>query len=264
MNFNGKAIVITGGAGGVGSAAAEAFAQRGGRVMVVDRNLEAAERVAAKIRGKGQTCVAQRADVSKAAEVERYVESAMREFGAIDCFLNNAGIYGKAQNIVSHDEKDFDAVLEVNTKGVFLGLKYVLRVMEKQGHGAVVNTSSTSAFLVGLGISAYVASKAAVLGLTAAAAAEVARHGIRVNAICPGSIQTEMLETAKREAGVQDSRAADIRYQAAIPTGRYTTPEEVANLAMFLCSDLSGNITGQYHVIDGGRTVVSTVITPAQ
>ncbi len=264
MRFDGKAVLITGGAGGVGSAAAAAFAERGGRVVIVDRDLAATEQTASAIRQKGFDCLAIQADVSNEEDVARYVSETVASLGSIDCFFSNAGIYGKTQPITSTVLADFDAVFAVNVKGVLLGMKYVLPVMQRAGQGTIVNMSSVSAFLASPGIAAYAASKAAVIALTVVAAAESASHNIRVNAICPGSIPTGMLETAKKASGVVDSQAADVRYQSAIPTGRYSTAVEVANLAMFLCSDLSGNITGQHHVIDGGRTVVSNVIHPAK
>ena len=137
---------------------------------------------------------------------------------------------------------------------MFLGLKYVLKQMLKQGHGAVVNTASTAALTGSSGMSAYVASKHAVLGLTRSAASEVAASGIRVNAVCPGPIDTRMIHAITAQANPGDPEGADARYAASMPIGRFGTAEEVANVVLFLSSDLASNVTGAHYVVDGGRT----------
>src|SRR6185312_15384356 len=172
----------------------------------------------------------------------------------VDCFFNNAGIEGKVSPIVDYDEAVFDAVLGVNVKGVFLGLKHVLPEMIRQGGGAIVNTASVAGLVGTPGMPAYVASKHAVIGLTKTAAGEVARQGIRVNAVCPGPVDTRMIHSLEAQLNPADPAAVGRRYQAAQPTGRYTTAEEIANTVLFLCSDLASNTTGAQYVVDGGRT----------
>jgi NAD(P)-dependent dehydrogenase (short-subunit alcohol dehydrogenase family) len=252
MDFSGKVAVVTGGGNGIGRAACLGFAARGARVLVVDRDAAAAEAVAAAI-GAGQA-LACAADVTRAADVAAYVARALDAFGRIDCFHNNAGIEGRVAPIVEYEEADFDAVMAVNVKGVFLGLKHVLPVMIRQGAGAVVNTASTAGLVGTAQMPAYVASKHAVIGLTKSAAGEVGPLGIRVNAVCPGPIDTRMIRDLERAISPNRPENVEAAYTAGIPLRRYGLAEEVANVVLFLCSGLAGNVTGAQYVIDGGRT----------
>ena len=261
MDFNGKVALITGAGNGIGRAAALAFAGRGAQVVIVDRDGDAAERTAATIRQQGGDARSHVADVTRSAEVQGYVQAAMDAYGRVDCFFNNAGIEGKLAAIVDMDEAVFDQVLAVNVKGVFLGLRAVLPVMIGQKSGAVVNTASVAGLVGTPGMSAYVASKHAVIGLTKSAAGEVARSGVRVNAVCPGPIDTRMIHAIEAQLDPVNPAAVEARYHAALPLGRYGTAEEVANLVMFLCSDLAGNINGAQYVADGGRTSIGGAIT---
>jgi len=261
MDFNGKIALITGAANGIGRAAALAFAARGAKVHVVDKDAAGTERTAATIRQLGGHARAQAADVTKAADVAAYVKAALEGYGRIDCFFNNAGIEGKVAPIAEYDEAVFDQVIGVNVKGVFLGLRHVLPVLLRQGSGAVVNTASVAGLVGTPGMSAYVASKHAVLGLTKCAAGEVARSGVRINAVCPGPIDTRMIHSLESQLNPADPGAIGQRYQSMIPIGRYGTAEEVANVVLFLCSDLAGNITGAHYVVDGGRTAVGGAVT---
>jgi NAD(P)-dependent dehydrogenase (short-subunit alcohol dehydrogenase family) len=200
-------------------------------------------------------------DVTKSADVQAYVKAALDAFGSIDCFFNNAGIEGKVAPVAEYDEAVFDQVIGINVKGVFLGLRHVLPVMLKQKSGAVVNTASVAGLVATPGMSAYVASKHAVIGLTKAAAGEVARSGVRVNAVCPGPIDTRMIHSLEGQLNPADPASVGARYQAALPIGRYGTAEEVANVVLFLCSDLAGNVTGAQYVVDGGRTATGGSVT---
>ncbi|MBW8268139.1 SDR family NAD(P)-dependent oxidoreductase [Caldovatus aquaticus] len=252
MDFSGKVAVVTGGANGIGRAVALGFARGGAKVVVVDRDAEAGAALAAEIgRGRAIFCAA---DVTRAADVQGYVQAALDAFGAIDCFHNNAGIEGRIAPTAEYDEAVFDAVMAVNVKGVFLGLRHVLPVMIRQGRGAVVNTASIAGLVGTAGMPAYVASKHAVIGLTKVAAGEVGPLGIRVNAVCPGPIATRMVQDIARQVSPNNPESVEERYAAAIPLRRYGTPEEVANVVLFLCSDLASNVTGAQYVVDGGRT----------
>ena len=254
MEFAGKVALITGGGGGIGRAAAIGFAGRGAKVLVVDRDATAGEASAELVRQRGGDARFVRADVTRSADVQAYVKATLDAFGSIDCFFNNAGIEGKVMPMQEYDEDLFDAVIGVNLKGVFLGMRHVLPVMLGQGRGTIVNTASTAALFGGPGMAPYVASKHAVLGLTKVASADVARFGVRVNAVCPGPVETRMMRSLEAQRNSADPQSVHDRNAAATPTGRYVMPEEVANVVMYLCSDLATDITGTHIVIDGGRS----------
>ena len=261
MDFTGKVALVTGGGNGIGRAASVGFARHGAKVVVVDKDGSAAEATAGIIRQAGGEATSVTADVTKSAEVQGYVKAALAKYGRIDCFFNNAGIEGKLANTADYDEATFDAVIGVNVKGVFLGLRHVLPEMIRQKSGAIVNTASVAGLVATPGMPAYVASKHVVIGLTKTAAGEVARQGIRINAVCPGPVDTRMIHSLEQQISPGDPKAIAERYQAAQPTGRYTTPDEIANMVMFLCSDLASNTTGGQFVVDGGRTATGGTAT---
>jgi NAD(P)-dependent dehydrogenase (short-subunit alcohol dehydrogenase family) len=261
MDFAGKVALITGAGNGIGRAAALGFAKGGAKVVVVDRDQDAGEATTGIIRQQGGDARFVAADVTQSGQVQAYVKAALDAYGAVDCFFNNAGIEGAMAPTASYDEEMFDRVMSVNVKGVFLGLRHVLPVMLKQQRGAVVNTASVAGLVASPGMPAYVASKHAVIGLTKTAAGEVARSGIRVNAVCPGPIDTRMIHSVESMLSPDDPASVGTRYRSNIPIGRYGTPEEVANTVLFLCSDLASNITVAQYVVDGGRTATGGAVT---
>ncbi len=261
MDFTGKVALITGAGNGIGRAAALGFAKGGAKVVAVDRDQAAGEETVGLVRQNGGEARFVAADVTQSAQVQAYVKAALDAYGAIDCFFNNAGIEGSVAPTAEYDEAVFDSVIAVNVKGVFLGLRHVLPVMLKQQRGAVVNTASVAGLVASPGMPAYVASKHAVIGLTKTAAGEVARAGVRVNAVCPGPIDTRMIHSLESMLNPGDPNSVGARYQSNIPLGRYGTAEEIANLVLFLCSDLAGNITGAQYVADGGRTATGGAVT---
>jgi NAD(P)-dependent dehydrogenase (short-subunit alcohol dehydrogenase family) len=263
MNLAGKTAVITGAGNGIGRRTALAFAAAGAKVLAVDRNEAAAEAAAAAIRQQGGVARVEIADVTEPGDVQRYVDAALRAYGRIDCFFNNAGIICKVAPIAEYDVTEFDRVMAVNVRGVFLGLRHVLPVMITQGSGAVVNTSSVAGLVGTPGMAPYVASKHAVIGLTKAAAGEVARNGVRVNAVCPGPIDTDMIHKIEAQVDPADPAAVGRRYQAGLPRGRYGSAEEVAGVVLFLCSELASNVSGAQYVVDGGRTAVGGALNTA-
>jgi NAD(P)-dependent dehydrogenase (short-subunit alcohol dehydrogenase family) len=254
MDFTGKVALITGGGGGIGRATALGFALRGARVMVVDHDAEAGRASADIVIQRGGQASFAQADVTKSKSVQDYVKATLDAYGRIDCFFNNAGIEGKVVPIQEYDEDVFDQVIAVNLKGVFLGLRHVLPVMLEQKTGTVVNTASVAGLFGGPGMPAYVASKHGVLGLTKVASSDVAPYGIRVNAVCPGPVETRMMRSLESQRNPGDPELVHKAYSATMPTGRYTLPEEVAGVVLYLCSDISGNVTGTHIVIDGGRS----------
>jgi NAD(P)-dependent dehydrogenase (short-subunit alcohol dehydrogenase family) len=263
MDFTGKVALITGAGNGIGRATALAFAKAGAKVVVVDRDVDGGEATAGIIRQQGGEAAFVAADVTKSADVAGYVKAALDAFGKIDCFFNNAGIEGVVAHTADYDEAMFDQVIGINVKGVFLGLRHVLPVMIAQKSGAVVNTASVAGLVATPGMPAYVASKHAVIGLTKTAAGEVARQGVRVNAVCPGPVDTRMIHSLEKMISPTDPDSVGRRYQAAMPSGRYTTPEEIANTVLFLCSDFASNTTGAQYVVDGGRTATGGAVTQA-
>src|SRR5271170_2849818 len=239
MDFTGKVALITGGGGGIGRASALGFAARGAKVVVVDLDEAAGLGSADLIQQSGGDARFVRADVSQAADVRGYVQACLDAYGRIDCFFNNAGIEGKVVPTQDYDEDVFDQVIAVNLKGVFLGLRHVLPVMLRQGSGTVVNTASVAGLFGGPGMPAYVASKHGVLGLTKVASSDVAPLGVRVNAVCPGPVETRMMRSIESQRSPNDPESVHRAYGASMPTGRYTLPEEVAGVVLYLSSELS-------------------------
>jgi len=263
MEFTDNVALITGAGNGIGRATALAFSKGAAKVVVVDRDAAAGEATAGIIRQQGGDARFVAADVTKSADVQAYVKAALDAYGRIDCFFNNAGIEGKWAHTAEYDEAMFDQVIGVNVKGVFLGLRHVLPVMLRQKQGAIVNTASVAGLVATPGMPAYVASKHAVIGLTKTAAGEVARNGIRVNAVCPGPVDTRMIHSLEQQLNPSDPASVSRRYQSAIPMGRYVNPDEIAATVLFLCSDAASAITGAQYVVDGGRTAVGGAVTQA-
>ncbi|SEM22968.1 NAD(P)-dependent dehydrogenase, short-chain alcohol dehydrogenase family [Mesobacillus persicus] len=244
--LSGKVAIITGGAGGIGKVTAERFLKEGAKVVLVDLFTESLQEVKKELASLGEVFTVQ-ADVSKDADVQNYVNQTVEKFGKIDVFFNNAGIVGKMGRLVDLSVEDFDQVMNVNARGVFLGLKYVLPVMIEQGSGSVINTSSVSGLDGSHRLSPYIASKHAVVGLTKAAAVEVAKTNVRVNSVHPSPVDTSMARDLENGLNVDKEKLAKT-----IPLRRYGESEDVANLVLFLASDESAFITGVQYRVDGG------------
>lgn len=247
----GKVAVITGGAGGLGKATAEYLLKEGAKVVIVDLFEDPLENAKKELSAFGEVLSVQ-ADVSKEEDVEKYVKAAVDQFGRIDIFFNNAGIVGKIAKAVDTKVEDFDKVLAINARGVFLGMKHVLKVMGKQGSGSVINNSSIDGLAGGPQRIAYSASKHAVVGMTKTAAIEVADKGIRVNSIHPSYAKTDMMNQVESGVNAEDPESVHKQLAATIPLGRYGEAGDIANLVLFLGSDESAFITGTQQRIDGG------------
>ena len=246
-----KTALVTGAGSGIGRATSLALAREGARVVVSDINAEGAEATLSIIKERGGEGVFVHADVSKAADVEALVTGVIQTYGRLDCAYNNAGVEGYMEGrLHEYPEDIWDRLIDINLKGVWLCLKYEIPRMLEQGGGAIVNTASAAGLVGSRRLAAYVASKHGVVGLTKAAALEYARDGIRVNAVCPGIIDTPMMD--RLIAGRQDD------YEATIPTrqpvGRLGTPEEIAEAVAWLCSDAASLVTGIAMSVDGGFT----------
>ncbi|QIZ35971.1 SDR family NAD(P)-dependent oxidoreductase [Saccharopolyspora sp. ASAGF58] len=248
--LTGKVALITGAGSGIGAATATFFANMGARLALADINDEAGRAVADRLQRDGAKTLFIQADVSRADDVSAMVAAAVSHFGALDCAFNNAGIDGDYAPTHQCTEENFDRVLAVNLKGVWLCLKYELAHMLDQGHGAIVNVASVAGLVgVNVGLPAYTASKHGVVGLTRDAALEVATTGIRVNAICPGVTRTEMYDQAIKKGWVVEEQLLDHQ-----PVKRAAQPEEIAQAAAWLCSDQSSFVTGAILPVDGAWT----------
>lgn len=245
--FAGQAAVITGAAAGFGLAVATRLAAEGAQVVMVDRAADAL-RDAAKAIGGALPVVA---DVSQEDDVDRYVTEAIAAHGRISLFFNNAGIEGRMAPMTELSVADFDQVMAVNTRGVFLGLRAVLKVMKDQRGGAIVNTASMAGIRGAATFAPYVASKHAVVGLTRCAALEGAPFGVRVNGVAPGHIDTRMARALTAQIDPADPDGVYQRTSAQIPLGRYGTADEVASLVVWLLSDEASYLSGATHLIDG-------------
>jgi NAD(P)-dependent dehydrogenase (short-subunit alcohol dehydrogenase family) len=247
QRFSGKVALVTGGASGIGRACAQLFAREGASVVVSDVALEGGHETVRLIEEDGGEASFVEADVSKAAQVEALVGRALEAYGRLDYAFNNAGIEGRmATNTADYSEEDWDRVIAVNLKGVWLCMKHEIPQMLSQGAGSIVNNSSVEG-LVGLqGTSAYAASKHGVVGLTKTAALEYAQSGIRVNAVCPGLIRTPMVERYSR-----GDAEIEAQFAAVEPVGRMGTPEEVAEAVVWLCSESASFVTGHAMAVDG-------------
>jgi len=246
----GRTALITGVAGNIGHATARLLAARGARIVGVDHPDADAAAVVESFADRADFTLL-RADVREEADVRGYVDAARRTTGRIDIFFNNAGIEGAQASIPDYPTADFRRIFEVNVLGVFLGLKYVLPVMQEQGGGSIINSASIAGLVGAANMSGYIMSKHAVLGLSRTAALEAAPHGVRVNSIHPGFVDSRMLTDIVHRLGAPDPGA----FAAAVPLQRLATVDEIAQAVAFLASDDSSYMTGHAMVVDGGITV---------
>jgi len=250
--FEKKVALVTGGGSGIGRATALGFAREGAKVVIGNRNVERGEETVSMIRDAGGTASFKRTDVLVAAEVKALVDHAVMTYGRLDMAFNNAGIEGEVKpTLVDQTEANFDAVMGVNVKGVWLSMKYEIPRMLDQGGGAIVNCSSVAGVIGFPGIGIYSASKHAVIGLTKAAALEYSAQGIRVNAVNPAVIDTEMVD--RLAVGMNMKKEDMTTFH---PIGRLGRVEEVAEAVLWLCSDKASFVTGHSLIIDGGFTAI--------
>jgi 3-oxoacyl-[acyl-carrier protein] reductase len=250
MKLANKVALITGAGSGMGKSAALLFASEGAKVAAVDINEAQAKETADSITKKGGQALAIRADVAKGEDVKRMVDETVAKFGGLNVVYNNAGIEGEPNFVSNVSEEQFDRVIAINLRGVFLGMKYALPHLIKAGGGSVINQASVAGFVGIRGSAAYCASKGGVIALTRVAALEYGRYNIRVNSICPGLVETPMAERIRK--GAPPNQRVVQRLSV---LGRMAEPEEIAKVALFLASDDSSFATGAPFVIDAGWTV---------
>ncbi len=263
--FENKVALVTGAGSGIGRATAKAFAREGARTIVADISDAGGAETVRQIREAGGEAAFVRADVARAADCEAMVAKAVELYGRLDCAHNNAGIGGTRARTADRSEEEFDRMIAVNLKGVWLAMKYEIPAMLKNHRGAIVNTASVAGLVGMWKLSAYSASKHAVIGLTKSAALEYCRHGIRINAVCPGLIYTDLVRDAV--AGGSGAATPARRLMARAfeplvksvlssrqPSGRAGTPEEVAEAVLWLCSEAAAYVNGIALPVDGGFT----------
>ena len=249
LQFADKAALVTGGASGIGRAAALSFAHGGARVVVADVDQAGGEETVCLVKAEGGEAVFVKTDVRAAVDVEAMVAAAVQSFGRLDIAFNNAGVLGSGAAMIDFTEDDWDDVMGINLKGVWLCMKHEIPAMIQAGGGAIVNTSSIAGLVGSQHSPAYAASKHGVVGLTKTAALQYAPQGIRVNCVCPAAVYSPMLETlVTRNPQVGD------RLLASQPNGRFASPEEVAAVVTWLCSDAASFVTGAALPVDGGYT----------
>ena len=245
--FKNKVALVTGGASGIGRATALAFAKKGAKVAVVDWKEN--DEMVDLIKELGSEAIFIKCDVSKTDDVKAMVARTIAAFGRLDYAFNNAGIEGASASTQDCSEENWDKTIGVNLKGVWLCMKYEIPEILKQGKGAIVNCASVAGLVGFAGLPAYVASKHGIVGLTKTTALECATQGIRVNVVCPGVIQTPMIDrlTGKTKEGIE-------RFKGFEPIGRFGLPEEIANAVVWMCSDEASFVTGHVMAVDGGFT----------
>lgn len=251
ISFESQVALVTGAGSGLGLATAKAFAEAGASVVFADWNESAARAAADELAGHGHKTLAIRCDVADDAQVEAMVDQTVATFGRLDVAYNNAGVQNVLAETADSPRDDYDRVMAINLRGVWSCMKFELRQMRKQGSGAIVNCSSLGGLVGGAERGTYHAAKHGVLGLTKSAALEYAARGIRINAVCPGLIETPMAETM-RAGGQTEALEGMLKL---VPIGRYGRPEEIADAVLWLCSDRASFVVGQSVSVDGGFTM---------
>jgi NAD(P)-dependent dehydrogenase (short-subunit alcohol dehydrogenase family) len=250
----GNVVVVTGAAGGLGSETVRALAKGGASVLAVDLAEEAVEQLAADTAGLAGQVVAHTADAADASDVEGFIARAGKELGPLTALFNNAAIEGAIAPITEYSEEEYDRVMHVNAKSVWLGMKYGIPALEKSGGGIILNTASTGGMVGWPGLSGYVASKHAVVGMTRVGALENAGNGIRVNTLCPGPMDTRMIWSIGEVMVPGDRAEQKKQLEATVPVGRLGQPAEVAAFATWLLTECPEYLTGAVLPIDGAQT----------
>lgn len=256
MLLEGKVAIVTGANRGFGKCTALRFAREGAKVVCANRNEAEGKAVVQQIIDAGGEAIFVQTDVSKEEDVKRYVKAAIDTYGRIDVLFNNAGVEGEVNPTAEYSVEAFDSVMAINARGIFLGMKFVLAEMMKQGSGSIINSSSIGGLVGHLNFIGYCASKHAVVGMTKVAGIEYGKHGIRINCICPGPHDTDMVQNAAKKAYPDNPQQYYDVITGLVPAGRIGDPEGVAALVTFLASDQAPFINGAAIPVDGCMTAV--------
>lgn len=246
-----KVALVTGGSKGMGEAAVRKFVEKGASVAILDIDIDGANRLSEELNKNGANTIAIACNVSDESQVKTAIEKVVETYGRLDAAFNNAGIMQPLKDITDIAVEDYDKIMNINLKGVWLCMKHELIQMKKQGSGAIVNNSSLAGKVASPGRTTYSAAKFAIVGITASAAAEVAGLGIRINAVCPGAIKTPMVATM-----ISENDLSEEEYNNAAPLKRLGEADEVANAVVWLCSNESSYIVGQSLAVDGGCSIL--------
>jgi NAD(P)-dependent dehydrogenase (short-subunit alcohol dehydrogenase family) len=251
--FHGKVVFVSGAAGGIGSAIARGFAGEGARLALTDAHADGLVQLERALLDLGTEVISECFDITRASAIESFLRRVAGTWGRLDCAVNNAGIRSEVLPLADFSEEAYDRLMAINTKSVWLCMKHEIRLMlaQQPAGGAIVNLASGAGIVAVPGAGTYVASKHAVVGLTKSGAADYARHGIRINALCPGYTRTPMALGSLADSGVTEDQVA-----AALPAGRVAEPDEQAAAVLFLCSDDARYMAGHALVVDGGHSIV--------
>jgi NAD(P)-dependent dehydrogenase (short-subunit alcohol dehydrogenase family) len=249
LKLQGKVVLVTGAGSGIGRATALVFADEGAKVAVIDVDKKGGGDTVRLIEAKGKEAAFFECDVSQDKQVRAMVQGVVEKYGRLDCAFNNAGIEGSTLPVVEYEEEVWDRIIDINLKGVWLCMKYEIPEMLKAGGGAIVNSGSVASLMGTPGSTGYTGAKHGVLGLTKTAALEYAKAGIRINAVCPGAVHTEMIDRVIRQAPFMEKFYADVH-----PIGRLGKVDEIAGAVAWMCSPWASFMIGHGMVIDGGLT----------
>lgn len=252
--FEGKVVVVTGASGEIGKAIVKGFLTSGATVVAADLDDGALASMVNELSDAGHSIIGATTNVAIAEDVKRCLELAMGKFGRVDAYINNAGVEGIVAPIEDYPEEQFDAVMGVNVRGVFLGMKYAVPALRKSGGGSIVNISSVAGLSGGAGTSAYNASKHAVIGLTRSGAVQLGAENIRVNAVCPSPVTGRMMSSLEAGSNPDDPASVHEMIVERIPMQRYAETEDVANLVLYLTSEAASFLNGGIYTVDGGMT----------
>jgi len=252
LELSGKSVIITGGANGIGLACADAFAREGARVAIFDRNAEALARAEEQLRALGGDVLARQVDVADGAQVDAAHAQVIETFGGIDVGFNNAGISIGFHRVEDTTEEDWDRIVAVNLKGIFLCVRAQVRHMVPRNRGSIINTSSNVAFVGAPGAAPYVATKHGIVGITRSVALELASTNVRINSIAPGAVRTSIGQSGGEERKVNADPFPDAIIRKGLPIGRFGEPREIADAVLWLASPRSNLVLGETLVVDGG------------